>query len=315
MVKIFTALLNPGVAGMVFLLGLCLWIITHPKQSGGPKLLLMIFGVLAFGPLSEAVMNFESDRTPWKYDFYLYLIDNTLGLSAFQVARLLSEPVCSALYLVYQSLWFVMILWYALHLSMEKGTPGKLLTAYALLYVLGPCVYLLVPARGPRHAFPLDFPMGAPDVAAVLTPLSGWPNAIPSLHVATALLFLSFSAGSRLMRRAGALYLAGTVAATLAFEHYTIDLIVALPFAAFAALVAKRDFPGALINFVMVLAWLVTIRLATPALLLFPELLRFLPCITVMLSVATTLTAVPAKYFGQSAPLGPADPAVRCAQD
>jgi len=62
-----------------------------------------------------------------------------------------------------------------------------------------------------------------PDVSPVLVQLNGWPNAIPSLHVSTALLFLLFAGESRVRRCMAWAYLAGSVGATLAFEHYMID--------------------------------------------------------------------------------------------
>ena len=44
-----------------------------------------------------------------------------------------------------------------------------------------------------------------------------------SLHVSTALLFLLFAGESRVRRCMAWAYLAGSVGATLAFEHYMID--------------------------------------------------------------------------------------------
>jgi hypothetical protein len=174
-----------------------------------------------------------------------------------------------------------MIAWYVVNLKRRDCRPGRLLISYLVTYFTGPCLYLIVPARGPRHAFGSLFPMGNPDVSPVLVQLSGWPNAIPSLHVSTALLFVFFAGNSRLLRCLAWIYLAGTVAATLAFEHYLIDLVVAVPFACFAALAAEGKIQKALGNLALVLAWLVTIRFATPALVAYPAVLRILSIATV----------------------------------
>jgi len=156
-----------------------------------------------------------------------------------------------------------------------------LLIAYVVGYLIGPCLYMLLPARGPRHAFGSAFPMGNPDVSPALVQLSGWPNAIPSLHVSTALLFVLFAGKNRVLRVVAWIYLAGTVAATLAFEHYLIDLIVAVPFAYFVTRIAEGKTAQALGNFAVVLAWLLTIRFRTPALVMYPAVLRVLAFATI----------------------------------
>jgi hypothetical protein len=114
--------------------------------------------------------------------------------------------------------------------------------------------------------------------------LHGWPNAIPSLHVSTALLFLLFAGESRVRRGIAYVFLAGTIGATLAFEHYVIDLIVAVPFACFAALAAEGKNRKALSNLALVLGWLVAIRFATPTLVAYPIVLRTLALATVGLA-------------------------------
>src|SRR2546427_1939208 len=223
--SLLAAVPSAGVVGMLCLLFLCVWMLCQPQSDKAPKILLLVMTILVFGPVSDAFMALESARSPLKFDYSLYLVDKSLGLSAFLLARLFTEWQRSILYVVYQSLVYVMIFWYGLWLIRKHGRSGKLLMAYAVTFLAGPCLYMIVPARGPRHAFGSIFPWGDPDVAPVLVRLSGWPNAIPSLHVATALLFVLFADENRVLRCFAWIYLAGTVAATLAFEHYLIDLI------------------------------------------------------------------------------------------
>jgi len=170
-------------------------------------------------------------------------------------------------------------------LKRRDGKPGKLLLAYLITFFAGPCLYLIVPACGPRHAFKSVFPMGDPNVGPTLVSLNYWPNAIPSLHVATALLLVFFAGKSRLLRGIAWFYLGGTALATLAFEHYAIDLVVAVPFACFAALLAERQIRPALANLGLVLAWLLAIRFATPALAAYPLVLRILALATIGFAV------------------------------
>ena len=273
--------LTPGVAWALGVLGLCIWMLFHPRANEPVKILLLFVGFVILGPICDAVMNIESRNTPMKFDYFLYVVDVNLGVSAFSVARLFTDWQGYILYAIYQSLTVFMILWYGLNLTRRDGRPNKLLIAYVVGYLIGPCLYMLLPARGPRHAFGSAFPMGNPDVSPALVQLSGWPNAIPSLHVSTALLFVLFAGKNRVLRVVAWIYLAGTVAATLAFEHYLIDLIVAVPFAYFVTRIAEGKTAQALGNLAVVLAWLLTIRFRTPALVMYPAVLRVLAFATI----------------------------------
>ncbi|MEO8657964.1 MAG: phosphatase PAP2 family protein [Bryobacteraceae bacterium] len=288
-------LANPGIAGVLSLFALCLWMHFRPRTEIAPRLFLLTIAVLLFGPLSEWVMEAESQGTPLKFDYFLYLIDRGLGLSAFVVARLFNDWQRTALYCVYQSLVFVMFAQYWLHLYVDRSRAARLLTSYGITFFTGPIVYLIVPGRGPRHAFGAMFPFGTPDVQPALVQLSGWPNAIPSLHVSTALLFVMLVANRKWLRAFAWLYLVGTVGATLAFEHYVIDLVVAVPFACFATLAAKGQLRWAAANFGMVLGWLVAIRFFTPYLLISPFLLKLLACGTIVAAVWTLLRKAPSE--------------------
>ena len=272
---------STGIIGVLCVLAICIWMLFRPHAPEPPRLLLVLLTLVTFEQFANAYMEWASRFTPLKFDYFLQLVDKNLGVSAFSVARLFSEWQRSILFVVYESLVCVMMLWYWVALKSRDGRPNRLLIAYLVNFMVGPGLYLIVPGRGPRHAFGAAFPMGAPDVSPVLVQLNGWPNAIPSLHVSTALLFLLFAGKGRVRRGIAWAYLAGTVGATLAFEHYLIDLIVAVPFACFAALAAEGKFRKALGNFALVLAWLLAIRFATPALVAYPLVLRTLAIATV----------------------------------
>jgi hypothetical protein len=283
---------SPGVLWMLCILGLFLRMLVRPAENAAPKIIIMIL-VLAFEPFSiVAVMNAENRAIPMKFDYYLYLIDNGLGLSSFWVARSLTEGQRSVLLLIYKSLAAVMIVWYGINLLRRDGRPRRLLAAYIITYLVGPCLYLIVPACGPRHAFGSAFPYGNPSVLPVLVPINYWPNAIPSLHVATAILFVFFAGRSLPLRGLAWVYLSATAVATLAFEHYVIDLVVAVPFACFAASAARSRFASALANLTVAGAWLVSIRFDTPGLISHPPLLK-------VLALATLAIAVISLWSGQ----------------
>jgi hypothetical protein len=289
--SLIVAISNPGVAGMLCLLSLSVWTLWRPRDDRALRIMALIISILLFGPISEAIMGAETAHTPLRFDYYLYLIDKNLGISGFLVARLFQEWQRSLFYYVYESLCIVMIVWYAASLLARTGKSNKLLVAYMVDFLVGPCLYLIVPASGPRITFGAAFPAGDPDVSPVLVPLRGWPNAMPSLHLTTALIFVLFAGKNRAVQCVAWIYLAGTVAATLAFEHYLIDLIVAVPFACFAACVADSKIRAALANFALVLAWLLAIRFATPALVAHPIELRILVMATIGFAAISRINA------------------------
>jgi hypothetical protein len=122
--------------------------------------------------------------------------------------------------------------------------------------------------------------MGNPEVAAVPIQLAGWPNAMPSLHFATAIIFVYFAGKSRILRWFAWIYLLGTGAATLAYEHYLIDLIVAVPYAYFAIRAAEGRFASAFRNLAVALAWMASIHFATPLMVAHAWVLRLLALAT-----------------------------------
>jgi len=178
-----------------------------------------------------------------------------------------------------------MIAWYGIHLVIRGGEPRKLFYSYLITFTVGGFLYGVVPAMGPRYAFGAAFPMGHPNVAPVLAHLDGYPNAMPSLHAATALLLVLFNGRKRWLLSIAVLFLAGTVAATLALEHYVVDLVVAVPFTCFAVEMAYARVIGAIKYLGLVFVWLGLIRFASPELLHHPWALRLLAVFTVSLGV------------------------------
>lgn len=287
---LLAGVVNPVPFWVLGVLCLGIWMLFRPRATEPGKIFLLIVFLLLIGPFLDAVMNAESRNFPWKFDYFLYLVDKNLGISAFSVARLISQSMHDVLFVVYQSLVAVMVLWYGVNLKTKGGKPNQLLLAYAVSFALAPFLYLIVPSCGPRHAFKSAFPMGNPDVSPVLIQLNGWPNAMPSLHVSTALLFVLFAGRDRVVRALAWGYLAGTVGATLVLEHYLIDLIVAVPYACFATLAASKRILPALGNLAAVVAWELALRFATPSLIVFPTALRVLALATVCLPAMSLMT-------------------------
>ena len=105
-------------------------------------------------------------------------------------------------------------------------------------YVVAALCYLWLPATGPGVAI-AGYPATAAAVQEVQAAMVSVPpaprNAMPSLHVSSAIWIFMLRAALRRkwLFVAGALFVLGTAWATLAIgEHYVIDLVVAMPFAA-----------------------------------------------------------------------------------
>jgi hypothetical protein len=161
--------------------------------------------------------------------------------------------------------WFVQYGWFRqTSLLFYIGLPLTLAAAYgghlrarsknALAVALGLLIagplgiffYNLLPANGPRYLFefllpnhPRAFPLNPLPMALAMRfqpdamPIPGFCNAIPSLHMAWALLAWWYSKGLGLGVRLFTLtFVVFTFAATLGTgEHYFVDLVVAVPFA------------------------------------------------------------------------------------
>jgi hypothetical protein len=205
----------------------------------------------AFG-LSSVVRR----MTPTTYDGALYALDAAL--------RIPFSAILGNLFLRIPALSLVSLIAYAMlpgsiaaglgfeeynsHRGRNRGVGVNLLLAYAISGTLAAALYIMCPGTGPFHAFPNSFPSHLPDPAAVplglapFAPLSP-RNAMPSLHVAWAVLLARSTAGSRLALRITAWTFAlFTILATIGSgEHYVIDLVAAAPFlAALEAATAHR---------------------------------------------------------------------------
>jgi len=220
---------------------------------------------------------------PMTYDLFLYAFDEQLGgQPSFLAGQLFARfgALRQMCYVGYEALPLAMAVAFAMERSRPRGHLSSIMPAFAVAAAGGFLLYNLYPAVGPVHVFGAQFPYSPP--AAGLPPFrlvavgDAPRNAMPSVHIAMALLILWNSRPWPGVWRvlAGAL-LAITALATLGFgEHYLVDLFVAVPFALLAQGLAASGVPwrntgriacvgtGAL----AVLAWLTYLRLPSPPL-------------------------------------------------
>lgn len=204
----------------------------HPKLLRGgvpvPEILLPVAARLAD---SLTVLNAWSGRL--SFDAYLYNFEAAYGFQASYIVGRLFEKYILLKYasgLVYCALPLAAAVVY---LYLPEGAKVRFFVAMALAGVLGFVLYRLLPASGPVYTG-ANFPWNEPAMlTAARTQAIAPLNAIPSLHLAWALLLFLFARElGRAWELGTGLWLMFTVLATLGFgQHYLIDLIVGVPFA------------------------------------------------------------------------------------
>ena len=208
---------------------------------------------------------------PQVFDLYLYRFDGLLGPQvSFTVGRWFANSVVlqDVCFLIYSALPLAEVLILVLFVRGVR-MPANPLATFVVAGLAGFVLYQVCPGTGPAHVFGPEFPNYPPPSSLPMQPLQldDVPrNAIPSLHSAWALLiFWSVRECKRWIRVAAAVFLALTLLATLGLgEHYVIDLVVALPFAAAVLTACKREFPRALALGALTTGWLIYIRFGLP---------------------------------------------------
>ena len=279
-------LFHPAVIGLVTLFLSVLWMLRDEKDRTRPFLVAALVVNLFYGWFLSFVMGRENGLVPWKYDFVLARLDETLSIPTAAFAGAL-QPMRFLLLVVYQLMVPMMIAWFLV--ARRNGISGSLVVAYVAEMFTGPLLYALVPGCGPLYAFRSQW-LHPPAVQAVAIRLSGMPNAFPSLHTATALVLVSFARG-RLWQTISLLFLAGTLMATIATgEHYAVDLLAGLAFGCFAAHAGRLRIAPSAAYLALVLVWGLTVRLAHDLLINHAGLLQALSGVTVLAAIAHIYT-------------------------
>ena len=236
---------------------------------------LMAGSVFGYSALFIAyILNFTTRMHPRTYDLYLYAADAGYGLpigawmGKFVGARPLLLHACS---LVYESLPLAVSLLYAYQRSGTKPLPVRVLPAFlgggGAAYLL----YNFLPATGPHYIFGAAFPEHLPSAAQaglhMVTVGDAARNAVPSMHLACALMiFWACRPLTPWARAAAGVFLSLTILATLGFgEHYVVDLVAAVPYAtALMGICSTRQAKAPAAAIGLTLAWVAALRFATP---------------------------------------------------
>lgn len=290
-------LLNPHVIGLVALFLSVIWMLRDERDKTRPVLVIALVINLFYGFLLNVVMGQENGLVPWKYDHVLAAVDASLGLNTTGIAAALQGGWKLVLVVVYDLMVPMMIVWYLA--GRHQNESGSVIVAYIAEMLVGPLLYAIVPACGPLYAFRAAW-LHPPAVRAELIRLSGMPNAFPSLHLGTAVIFVFFSRTPG-WRWASLAMLAGTTLATLSTgEHYAIDLVAGTAFGCFAAYAGKRRPVSATLFLAIAVCWSVALRFRFTFLIDHPGVVRTCAALTVFAGLAAIATAwmKPSSRFG-----------------
>ena len=178
----------------------------------------------------------------YTYDLYLLYADRGFGFHPSLATYALVDRLglFSVISVVYESLCLCIGLCYATQMGPGKK-PWRVIAVLALPAILGPLCYRLLPACGPvwllgSSCYTGDLPSTCANISfsgLAQVQLDGaWPrNAMPSMHLAWALLIWWALRDMKVGRWIGLAYAFATALATLGGgEHYLVDLVAAFPF-------------------------------------------------------------------------------------
>ena len=194
-------------------------------------LVTIAFAIYPFG--FGYVMSFAEGVRYHTLDRYLYSLDCFLHLDPFPWIQYVW--VHPGLFQFLANVYMVLPIFIALGWVIERST--TLLRASVLAPVLaGSLFYNLVPGIGPIHAFTRTIP----HQLIPLDTVANLPrNAFPSMHLTWALL-VAFNAKHAAWRPVAWTFVLLTAISTLGSgEHYSVDLLAALPFAFFVQWLAQ----------------------------------------------------------------------------
>jgi hypothetical protein len=252
--------------------------------------------------LAVTILPWAATLSPVTYDTILTGVDRSLGAGdpSFAIGRLIAAywPLRFIIECAYDALPIAVMTAAALRWKRHGASdPASIPLGAAIAAALGCILYVLVPAAGPIFLWGARFPQRAPspeELQVVLSALDPgvFRNAMPSLHFTGALMVAwgTWSLG-RAQRFFGLTFLVLTALATLGLgQHYAIDLIVAVPFAAAIEMAVRRQagwWHVTATGAAATLGWMVLLRRA-PQLLVTPGV----TCVLVALTLAAMAAAM-----------------------
>jgi hypothetical protein len=212
------------------------FLLSRDRQRTEWMLVVTLFSIPC-SALGVKIVQAMSLLRPLKYDLYAYQIDRVFGEPGFWIGRMVvpHPGVMALLRIAYGFLFVALLGTFAANLWLRPlAEAQRVLETFLLNMLLATGIYLFIPVCGPGYAFPSFPQLPSADLHPLAIALSAPPNGIPSVHMSSALLVLWFLRHWWWGRTAGLVFLVLTVLSTLGCgEHYFVDLLCAIPYAAF----------------------------------------------------------------------------------
>lgn len=228
---------------LVAVLGVC-WQLFPENRKQTEWLLVAAIFAEPLDCTSMFVARQLSHLRPMKYDLYVYQIDSILGHPSFFLGQIVNSHawvkniVCISYNLLPMSIFTVL----AAYSIGKKDEVAQVVKAFAMNFGFAPFLYFAFPACGPGFAF-ADFPTLPKHVVAHPILLDAPPNAVPSIHFSSALLFAWFLRRWTWGKIVGPIFILTTALATLGSgQHYGFDLICSIPYVILLLNLSKREF-------------------------------------------------------------------------
>jgi hypothetical protein len=195
----------------------------------------IFLGAVSACPVALFIQNFLEflgRAVPVKYDFYVDRFDAEFGQPSFVVGQFFAAHHL-ALWgtFIYNLPFIITVAVVALYLWSGRS-PVVVIRVSVLLWVLLVPLYLVFPVSGPKYAF-ASFPYLHASYLPHAAIIPGAPNGVPSGHMAFALITLYLVRHWKWLIVPGALFALATALTALGTgEHYLLDLVLAVPFAA-----------------------------------------------------------------------------------
>jgi PAP2 superfamily len=253
---------------------------------------------------STILLGWTEKANPQVLDLYLFSFDSSLRV---QIAFLMGQAYAlwpwfkAAGMVFYIGLPIVIGLVYAGQLLRDRTRAVSAMLAFLITGPVGVIFYNLFPAVGPFHIFLGQFPwkpIPTEQVTRLLVEpitVAGLRNCMPSLHMGWVLLAWWYSRGLSIWERGIAMaFLVFTIFATMGIgEHYSIDLVVAFPFAVFLQGVCalglrwndRARFFAVAYGLLLTLGWIGALRFALRAFWISP----LIPWTCCILTVASAI--------------------------
>jgi hypothetical protein len=253
---------------------------------------------------STSLLGWTEKANPRVLDLYLFSFDSSLRV---QIAFLMGQAYelwpwfKAAGTAFYIGLPMVIALVYAGQLLRDRTRALSAMIAFLITGPLGVVFYNLLPAVGPIHIFLGQFPwrpIPADQAMRLLLepiPVAGLRNCMPSLHMTWVLLAWWYSKGLSVWERGIAMaFVLFTILSTMGTgEHYSVDLVVAFPFAVFLqGLCAlgllwndRVRITAVVYGLLLTLGWIAALRFAVKVFWISP----ILPWISCILTVASAV--------------------------